>query len=363
MKTYKIQFESFVPHGKVTVTTDNSELRMTGGVDYGAYIELPDKFRLPFRIDMTAKIDSPALILMIGNGYINLNTGGMDNRRMTSIIGGETKPNIHKFDNTVPLNEYFDISVIYGRKAMQLIINGEERYFNKKDIYMKSLSIDADFSDGFGFRLACRKRTEAYIKSLAITEYDSEPDFPELPKKDFIYSPTLTPTERPTLEECVKDLSPELKECVFSMDRYFKELKFRQKIEGGYPESRITYIIPKVVSYQIKISHHLMTHRTTAMLGFYINNSGERTDEFNVRFLSKLEETEPDLAGEIFFRMYELHCSSCRGNHSCNHYNPTEYKGRKKNNCQHIVQFKMIPSDFDDVKKVLNAIIAIAKGD
>ena len=144
------------------------------------------------------------------------------------------------------------------------------------------------------------------------------------------------------------------------MDTHLKALKFRSKIEGGYPESKITYFVPKVVSYQIKISHHLLTHKTTAMLGFYMNNAGER-DQFNVGFLSKLEEAELGLAGAIFSRMYELHCVCCRGNHSCAHYNLTEYNGRKKNNCQHIVEFKMTPADFGDVKTVIGAILDIDK--
>ncbi|MCL2508846.1 MAG: hypothetical protein FWF05_06690 [Oscillospiraceae bacterium] len=356
MKTHNIALASFVPHGKVSVMMENGELHMTGGSDRNAYAGIPGKFKLPFRVDITAKMDSPALTLRIGEGYINLNTGGMDNRRMMSVIGGETKPNLHRFDHRVALDEYFELSVIYGRKAMQLIINGEERYFNRKDIYMKSPMTDTDFPDGFGLSLACLKRTEVTVKSLTVTEYTEEPEFAALPKEDFIYAPTLTPTDHPALEGCIKDLSPELKACVRGMDKHLKELKFRRKIEGGYPESKITYFVPKVVSYQIKISHHLLAHRTTAMLGFYINHAGER-DQFNVQFLSKLEEISPSLAGEIFYRMYELHCGSCRGNHSCAHYNLTEYNGRKKNNCQHIVQFKMIPADFDDVKKVIGVIL------
>ena len=115
MITHNIPLESFTPHGKISISVENGELHMTGGVDRGAYIQIPGKYKLPFRIDMTAKMDSPALIMQIGEGYINLNTGGMDNRRMMSIVGGEAKPNIHKFDNRVPLNEYFDVSVIYGK--------------------------------------------------------------------------------------------------------------------------------------------------------------------------------------------------------------------------------------------------------
>ena len=332
---------------------------MTTQKPLDAFIPRGRKCKLPFRVDMTAKMDSPALILHIGEGYIHLNTGGMDNRRMMSIIGGETKPNLHRFDHRVPLNAYFDLSVIYGRKAMQLIINGEERYFSKKDVYMKSPLTDTEFADGFGLDITCYKRTEIVIQSLTVTEYTEEPEFAALPKKEHIYAPTLTKTEKPTLEDCIQDLSPELQACIIDMDTHLKALKCRRKIEGGYPESKITYFVPYVLTWQIKISHHLLTHKTTAMLGFYVNNAGERNDKFNVRFLSRLEETDPVLAGEIFYRMYERQCVVCRGNHSCAHFNLTEYKGRKKNNCQHIVQFKMAPADFDDVKKVIDNIMAI----
>jgi hypothetical protein len=232
MTIHNIFLNTFIPHGKIAVNVENGELHMTGGADRGTYIELPTKFKLPFRIDMTAKMDSPALILHIGDGYINLNTGGMDNRRMMSIIGGETKPNIHKFDNRVPLNEYFDISVIYGERFMQLIINGEERYFNKKDAYMKSPLTDTDFNDGFGLKLTCYPRTEVSIKSLVVTEYVDEPEFEALPKKDYIYAPTLTKTEKPQLQDCIKDLSPELIDCIIDMDKHLKALKFRRLIEG-----------------------------------------------------------------------------------------------------------------------------------
>ena len=353
MNVHQIPFESFATHGNITVNVENNGLRMVSGMDYGAYIELPGRYKLPFRIDITAKMDSPALILLVGGGYINLNTGGMDNRRMASIIGGETKPNIHKFDNMAPLNEYFDISVIYGRKAMQLIINGEERYFNKKDIYMKSPLTDTDFKDGFGVKIACRKRTEVCIKALAVTEYSDEPEFDALPKKEIHYAPSLTPSGKPTLDDCIKDLSQDLKNKIYDMDKYLSSVKFKRIIEGGYPENKITYILPKVVSYKIKISYHLLTHSTTSLLGNYIG-------DFNNKFLNKLTESDPGFAGEIFLRAKD--CTGCNGKNNgtgCTNNNIVEYNGKKKINCALTVQFKMIPSDFDDVKKVITAITAL----
>jgi hypothetical protein len=238
---------------------------------------------------------------------------------------------------------------------MQLAVNGEERYFNKKDAYMKSPLTDTDFKDGFGFKIACHKRTEVYIKSLTVTEYTDEPEIPVLPRRELIYAPALTQTDKPAFDDCIKDLAPELKDCVYDMDKSLKELKFKRKIEGGYPESKITYILSKVVSYQMKISHHLMTHRTMATLGNYI-------DDFNVKFLNKLEELDPDFAGEIFYRMRDTYCVCCNGKLiGCPNYHLTEYKGITKNNCGLSVQFKMIPPDFSDVKKVIDTVISLSK--
>ena len=368
MIEHNISFDKFIPHGKVTVNIENDELHMTGGVDRGSYIEIPQKYKLPFRIDMTAKMDSPALILKIGDGYIHLNTSGMDNRRMMSIIGGEKKPNIHKFDNHVSLNEYFNISVIYGKKSMQLIINGEERYFNQKDIYMKSPLTDTDFKDGFGLKLFCYKRTEVYIKSLVVTEYADEPEFESLPKRDFIYNTSITKVEKPTLEDCIKGLSPELIDCIVDMDEHLRALKFRRLIEGSYPESRITYTKPKVTLWKMSISSHLMTHWTMAMVGIYVDGSGKCEEKFNTLLLRKLEEYSPDLAEDIFLRMSQSHyCNKdYGGDRACGgcgwqSFNITEYKGTKKNNCAHFIQYKMIPADFDDVKKVLDVILSLSE--
>ncbi|OPJ63785.1 hypothetical protein [Clostridium oryzae] len=88
------------------------------------------------RIDLTVKIDSPAFYLFLGNGHINFGTPWSDNRRIDDII----EPN-HKnrfFHNHIPMNEFVDISVIYDFKAMQIFISGEERFYSKKEKYMKS---------------------------------------------------------------------------------------------------------------------------------------------------------------------------------------------------------------------------------
>ena len=217
---------------------------------------------------------------------------------------------------------------------------------------MKSKTIDSEFADGFSIKLASHHRTVVFVKSLTVTEYDNEPEFAELPKKDYVYAPCLTPADKPTLDDCIADLTPDLKEIIREMDIYLKPLKFRKKIEGGYPESKITYYLPKIISYKIYISGNLMTHTISPLLSDFGNK-----DIYRENFFDKLEKVDPALAEEIFFRMKE--CAGCDGGSGCVFKHFIDYKGKNKMSCCHGIPFKMIPSDFEDVRKVINAIIDV----
>jgi hypothetical protein len=92
---HHIPLESILPKGKVTIDTSNNDLCMTAitaiNTEY-VYQDAPiksfacirGKFKLPFRIEMTIKIDSPSLYLIIGKGHISFNKS-MDNRSVTDI--------------------------------------------------------------------------------------------------------------------------------------------------------------------------------------------------------------------------------------------------------------------------------------
>ena len=85
---------------------------------------------------------------------------------------------------------------------------------------------------------------------------------------------------------------------------------------------------------------------------------GNYISDFNDKVLNRLAETDASFADEIFSRVKI--CTGCnKDNKGCINNNVIEYKGKKKTNCTLIVQFKMIPSDFDDVKKVIQAITDI----
>jgi hypothetical protein len=215
MKVHNIPLESFSTHGRVKVSMDNNALSMTATAAVNtnfihtptpikSYIRLPGKFKAPFRIDMTVKIDSPAFYLIVGKGHIGFGTG-MDNRRITDILGGKTKPNTHGFDNRVPIGEYVGISVTYGSKALWIAINNEVRCLSKKDPYIKALrnnEVPEEFADGFGVALACDKRTRLTLQSFALTEFQGdEPDLPKEPVNNSLPPIFIDTKRKGTLEE------------------------------------------------------------------------------------------------------------------------------------------------------------------
>ena len=377
MTTHHIPLKSILPKGKVTIDTGNDELCMTAitaiNTEYvyqdapiRSFACIPGKFKLPFRIDMTIKIDSPSLYLIIGKGHISFNKG-MDNRSVTDILGNDYKPNTHEFNNFIPINKYVDISVTYGCKAMWINVNNELRCFSKKDPYIKALKTDSlaeEWKDGFEFKIACDKRTQLTIKSINITEYENEE--PIAPAGNItIKAPQscLTVTENSNVDECIHGLSPDLQKEILRTDEYLlndmkKSLKFKRKIEGGYPNSRITYVSPLGISYKIFITDYLLSHD----IGWVDYNTkreqekygGKKKADYTIETLKKLAETSLEFSNEIFSRMKE--CVSCSADAACIHTKSYKYDGKTKISCGGRIHFKMFPSDFSDLRKMVSVI-------
>lgn len=380
MIVHKISPESLLPHGSVSCTYTDGEMHLTTSetintlfsrwdMPIQSYVSVPGQYKLPFRIDFTIKIDSPAMYLIVGRGHVGIGTDGMDNRSITSIVGGEFKPRKHRADNTIPMGEFAEIAVIYGHKAMQLTVNGESRYLCKKDPYHNSPLLETEFREGFEIKLACEKRTRLVFNAFTITEYeDSEPEFlpdtmGEMPP------PCLSAEEKPTVESCIRGLRPELQQAILDMDRYLagtlkQSMKFKRKIEGGYPYAKITYVSPWGFSYKLNLSGRTMTHS----MGWIVYNTareqekyaGYKKADYTIATLNKLAQASPEFADEIFFRMKE--CAGCYGG-NCIHRSWYEYNGIEKTSCGGTVQFKMLPSEFDDARKVIEAISDVVQRD
>lgn len=103
MVKHNIDLANFLTKGQVTCEYRDNMLYMTTKraiptqrfdlehLLINSYIYLADKFRLPLRIDLTAKIDAPGLYLLLGKGHINFGTLWSDNRRIDDIASPARK--------------------------------------------------------------------------------------------------------------------------------------------------------------------------------------------------------------------------------------------------------------------------------
>jgi hypothetical protein len=382
MKTeYKVPLDSFLTHGQVRSQLENDALKITTDASINtrfqvsdtpiqSYAFLPDKVKLPFSIDMTVQIDSPALYLIVGKGHIGFGTGMMDNRRITDILGGDYKPNSHVFENDIPIGRLVDLSVVYGKKAMWVLIDHKLCCCSKNDKYIKTKELPEEFKDGFGIGIACDKRTVLTVKSFMVTAYENEePVAPAEPTGTLAVQPIcLTGSEKPTVEQCVQGLSPSLKEEVLRTDEYLmkvmkKSLKLSRKIEGGYPCSRITYVSDWGFRYKVQISGGYVWHDIN-WISYNTKREQEKVGgykkaDYTIETLEKLAEESPEFAEAMFSRIKE--CVACCGENGCFNKALYEYGGQKKAGCgwSDGMQFKMFPSDFGDVRNVVGAIHAV----
>ncbi len=148
MNKQTIELSRFLQKGQVVCKVENNLLHMTTNraiptqrfdrehLSIVSYIHLSEKFKLPVRIDITVKIDAPGLYVLFGKGHVNFGTLCFDNRRIDDIVSPTRKTAF--FHNDMPLNEFTELSLIYDLNEMQILIEGEERYYSKSERYMKA---------------------------------------------------------------------------------------------------------------------------------------------------------------------------------------------------------------------------------
>lgn len=174
-----------------------------------SYLEAESLYRLPLRIDMTVSLDAPGFCVLLGDsGRIHFCSTWNDNRRIEDIAGPPMDGKSMFFANQMPLNTPIEITIIYNLKSMQVLINGEQRYYSVKERYMKSSAFPELNAAGFPLRLSCNKRTEVVVHSFVVTE--SGTDF-EIITQEFMPGPVmcniaLRPGDKPNYENIVTAL-------------------------------------------------------------------------------------------------------------------------------------------------------------
>jgi len=362
MTEHNIKLSALKPYGKViTETRDNTFLMTVAhtnplnhckpGIRCVHYAEVPGRFRLPLRIDITVKIDAPSFFVMFGNGHANFGVHS-DNRRLDDICEPQNK--INHLNSRIPMNEFTHITLIYDLKEMQILINNGERYYSKREKYMKSTLFKAMNEEGFPLKISCAKRTNAEIQSIRIIEYcDTAGIEHTLDPEDDKFVP---PSEKPDFKSSLSKLSDTLRAAVVDIDewlRLLRPMKFKRQI-GKYGE-KITYVASEQgFSYAVHIAGNVLYHT----LQWYLLTQGKpetwgRKADRMEDTLNYTAKTDPAFAQRMFNNLYE-----CVGGYSsgCLAKTPYIFAGQKVVACHGKMFFNMNLSEFEDVKRFIEAV-------
>jgi len=315
-------------------------------------ITMPKKFRLPLKICMTINMPQPGLHLILGEGHISFGTRS-DNRSRSDIVEPDNKKPM-SFDNRTSLHSDTEITVIYGLKFMQVVIDGETRFFSKKEKYMRSGLFAGMNKAGFELRLGTDKFAEVVIKKMTVEEYDVEPD--SVPINNEIGEARLFYIRRGIkagFEECISLLAPALQEEIIKTDQFLlneKELKIRRKIEGDQLGCKITYTSSvHGFSYSLRINEHLMDHSFWwYMLSNYKfeNKFMGRKNDLTNPTLKRVYEQAPEIADRLVG--YYGKCSGC--SQSCAVKTVYELNDKKFASCHGQINMNMNLQTFSDFR-------------
>jgi hypothetical protein len=304
---------------------------------------------------MKVKLDAPGFYLLLGKGHINLGTMS-DNRRIDDIVA-PTRKTI-QFHNDMDMNRFTDISISYDFKEMQIMIDGEERYYSKKERYMKAPAFCEMNENGFELKIACDKLTNLCIQSFSVTEYKDTCGIihpgSELPAA-ITKNEAIAPGAKPVFEKCISLLPADIQDEIVKIDKYLKSLKnlgFKRQLEKN--GNKITYVASDYgFSYAIYLSNDLFDHS----LQWYLITSGKpetwhRKADLMEETLKRLSATAPDYAERMFYSLED--CDGCYKD--CLARTWYRFGERRKAVCHGKLKFRMSPSGFEDVRTFIEEI-------
>jgi hypothetical protein len=373
MNQHKINLEEVIAHGKVKVEFENNNLCLSTqtqnesfyalDMPLNSYLQIKQKFKLPLRIDVRVKIDVPSFYLVLGRGHVTFGSGFQDNRRIGDIVEPERK-NVTAFDNKLEIDTFVDLSVIYDLKFMKILIDGKEKFYSKKEKYIKSPLLDEMNLKGFDLKFAGSKQSILKIESFIVTEFEND-ELANLRSGQntdrSMVCLSIDKKAKPDFNECISGLSSELQREVKDMDGYLlaqKKLKIKRKIEGTNQACKISYVSTHGFSYSVHISENIMDHFFWwYMVSNYKNENkymGRKNDLTN-ETLEKVAEKSPDIADKVF--SYYDECKGCSTN--CLVKTIYEYSGKKKAACHGKLIMNMNISTFQNLKFMFSALTEI----
>ena len=366
MIEHDIDFASLIPRGQIESSVRDGALNITvkhalpyshckPGLKNNHYMKLPQRYYLPLRLDITAKIDSPALHVEIGNGFASFGVFKQDNRRLDDIC--EPKQKINLFDGHIAMNEFNDISLIYGYKEMQILVNGEERFYSKTEPYMKSRLLAGMNDEGFDIRISSDKNVNLSVKSIKVTEYVGiaiilRPLTYEMEKTEVAET---CASAKPSVGGCISGLPRVMATEVENLDGWLKSLrplKFNRRIEKDC--NKISYVAPEYgFSYAIYPGDDVLYHQ---MQWYIVTNKKPelwgRKDDRMEDVLNYIAKTDPGFAERMYGNLYE-----CINGRSAGCLAKTGYafNGIRKITCHGSIRLKMSASDFNDARRFIGS--------
>ncbi|MCL2530758.1 MAG: hypothetical protein FWE40_01190 [Oscillospiraceae bacterium] len=314
-------------------------------------VTVPKTFRLPLCIHMAVHMPQPGLHLLLGEGHISFGTQS-DNRSLSDIAQPNPKKPKH-FDNRTSLAGDNEITVIYGLTFMQILINGETRYFSKSEKYMRSAT-----QEELELKLGTCKFAEVIIKKMTVEEYDVEPD--AVPINNEIGETRLYFIRRGVkagFEECISLLAPALQAEIIKTDQFLlseKELKIKRKIEGDQLGCKITYTSSvHGFSYSLRINEHLMSHSYWWYMVSNYKYEGKfmgRKNDLTNSVLKSVYDLSPEIADRLVD--YYGKCNGC--SQTCAVKTVYELNGKKFVSCHGQMHMNMNLQTFEDFRFTLN---------
>ena len=336
--------------------TRSTRLSSTSKKFLSSCITMPKKFGLPLKICMTINMPQPGLHLLLGEGHISFGTMS-DNRSLGDIVEPDNKPKY--FNNRTDLSKDIEITILYGLKFMQIVMDGETRFYSKKEKYMRSGLFTDMNNAGFELRLGTDKFAEVIIKNMTVEEYDVEPD--AIPINNEISEARLYYIRKgvkASLEECISLLASALQEEITKTDQFLlalKELKIKRKIEGDQLGCKITYISSvHGFSYALRINEHLMHHSYWWYMVSSYRYEGKfmgRKNDLTNPTLKRVYEQSPEVADRLV--SYYGKCSGC--SQSCAVKTVYELNDRKFVSCHGQMTMNMNWQTFSDFRFMIDA--------
>ena len=359
MKTSHIPLESFIPKSKNKVKIENDAFHIPAKeTDLGKvrhHVSIPGKYQLPFRIDMRVNTtfvntQPSQFTVYVGKGRVYFNGGRiaagdilLGGRR---VLGDDGSP-YYVYYNHIPEKDFVDISITYTSQAMYVTVDNKICYASKEMPYLQLLQdneIPDELTDGLEIALRSGTHTATVIKSLTVTEYEN--DKPDIPTE------IADLPEMSEFELFVRGLPPEVHDEVFKTDDYLlnemhNSLKFRRTFNKN---EHLLYRSSAGFQYQIP-EYGVRGHHQT----YWVQSAKkpDRTDEI----FGKLAESSSEFAEKIFKKLEICNPHS----RVCKQRTKVKLKSKLVNVCMGKTNYKMLPEEFENVRKVVAAASEVVK--